>query len=71
MLKIRLIRKRATFALVIERNKNGVQQKFVPIVQFTTKDMWLLPKHEDTAIRNLWGWLFFYFGYIHTNRKMF
>lgn len=58
---MKLIRKRATFALLSYRTRR------MYLLQFSLKEPWLLPKcdrhyWEDKNIV-LYGWMFIYFGY--------
>lgn len=32
------------------------------LVQFSMEEPWLIPRHESTDTRELYGWLFFYMG---------
>ena len=53
-----ILRKRGTFVFVTKKRAY--------IIQFSLKDPWLIPRHEEhhgEADANLWGWLFFYFGW--------
>lgn len=55
---MRIIRLRTTFLFMTKRRDY--------ILQFTLKDLWLLPRHEkhySSSDCNLYGWLFIYFGY--------
>ena len=58
--EIRLLRVKHTFTLVTKKR--------VYILQFTLKEPWLLPRHEEhysEADCNLYGWLFVYFGWLN------
>ena len=58
---MKILRLRGTFVLA------KIFGKFLdnsPFVQFSLKEPWLIPKHDDNETRNMFGWLFFYFGYI-------
>lgn len=35
-----------------------------PFIQFSLKNPWPIPCHEVRNDRNMYGWLFFYFGYL-------
>lgn len=56
---MRILRKRGTFVFATKKRAY--------IIQFSLKDPWLLPHHDPhfgkKADANLWGWLFFYFGW--------
>lgn len=57
--KFRLTMLKSTFCLINYKT----EKKY--FLQFSTKDMWLLPKSELMASNTikLYGWLFFYIGY--------
>ena len=55
-------RKRLTFLLTVYDLKTKEDKMYY--MQYSTKDMWLIPKRDticDGTI-TLWGWLFFYVG---------
>ena len=55
---MKILRKRGTFVFVTKKKAY--------IIQFSLKDPWLLPRHDphhSEADANLYGWLFFYFGW--------
>lgn len=60
---MRIVKLRNTLALYIPNKKD------MPFVQFSLKEPWLIPRHEDNCIRSIYGWLFFYFGYLHMPSK--
>lgn len=57
---MKVLRKKSTFCFMTKKRDY--------ILQFTLKEPWLLPRHEEhysKADCNLWGWLFVYFGWFN------
>ena len=56
--KMKIIKEKGTFCFVTKKRDY--------ILQFTTKEPWLLPKHDSQYLNgkcNLYGWLFMYIGW--------
>ncbi|MGF7011971.1 hypothetical protein M2146_002525 [Lachnospiraceae bacterium PF1-22] len=62
---LKILRKKGTFAFI---TNHAVRTGIIPVIQFSLKDPWLLPRREPCYLDNgkkhlaLIGWLFFYFG---------
>lgn len=58
MVMARLIRYKGSFAIIDKR------QKKTPFIQFSLKYPFWFPHHETNDFWSIYGWLFFYFGWI-------
>ena len=38
--------------------------KIAPFIQVSRRNPWLYPKIDSNSIRTMFGWLFFYIGYL-------